>query len=116
MAIPHSVIEEIKYKCDIEGVVSSYISLKRRGKNLIGLCPFHGEKTPSFTIYPENGSFYCFGCKLGGDVFTFTKMIENLDYIDAVKLLADRCGVAVVESAADDSLHNLKKTILEINL
>lgn len=115
MAIPQSIIEEIKYKSDIESVVSSYITLKRRGKNLIGLCPFHGEKTPSFTIYPENGSFYCFGCKAGGDVFTFTKLIENLDYIDAVKLLAERCGVAVVENERDDSLHNLKNTILEIN-
>jgi len=115
VAIPQSIIEEIKYKSDIESVVSSYITLKRRGKNLIGLCPFHGEKTPSFTIYPENGSFYCFGCKAGGDVFTFTKLIENLDYIDAVKLLAERCGVAVVENERDDSLHNLKNTILEIN-
>ena len=65
MAIPSSIIEEIKYRNDIESVISSYITLKRRGKNLIGLCPFHGEKTPSFTIYPENGSFYCFGCKIG---------------------------------------------------
>ncbi len=115
MAIPHSTIEEIKYKCDLESVISSYITLKRRGKNLIGLCPFHGEKTPSFTVYPENGSFYCFGCKVGGDVFTFTKLIENLDYIDAVRLLADRCGVTVTESQQDDTLHNLKKRILEIN-
>lgn len=115
MAIPHSVIEEIKYKSDLESVISSYMSLKRRGKNLIGLCPFHGEKTPSFTVYPENGSFYCFGCKAGGDVFTFIKLIENLDYIDAVKLLADRCGVTVTESQQEDTLHNLKKRILEIN-
>lgn len=115
MAIPHSVIEEIKYKSDLESVISSYITLKRRGKNLIGLCPFHGEKTPSFTVYPENGSFYCFGCKVGGDVFTFTKLIENLDYIDAVKLLADRCGVTVTETEKDDTLHNLKNTVLEIN-
>ena len=115
MAIPQSVIEEIKYKSDLEGVISSYITLKRRGKNLIGLCPFHGEKTPSFTVYPENGSFYCYGCKVGGDVFTFTKLIENLDYIDAVKLLAERCGVTVVEGTKDDSLHNLKNTIYEIN-
>ena len=80
MAIPHSVIEEIKYKSDIESVVSSYISLKRRGKNLIGLCPFHGEKTPSFTIYPENGSFYCFGCKVGGDVFVDYRLaVHKLD-------------------------------------
>ncbi len=115
MAIPHSVIEEIKYRSDLESVISSYITLKRRGKNLIGLCPFHGEKTPSFTVYPENGSFYCFGCKAGGDVFTFVKLIENLDYIDAVKLLADRCGVTIAESSQDDTIHNLKNTIYEMN-
>lgn len=115
MAIPSSVIEEIKYRTDIESVISSYISLKRRGKNLIGLCPFHGEKTPSFTIYPDNGSFYCFGCKVGGDVFTFVKMAENLDYIEAVKLLAERAGVTVPEEGYDDSLHRLKNTIYEIN-
>ena len=115
MAIPHSVIEEIKYKNDLESVISSYISLKRRGKNLIGLCPFHGEKTPSFTVYPDNGSFYCFGCKAGGDVFTFIKLIENLDYIDSVRLLAERCGVVITETDQDDSMHKLKNTIYEIN-
>ncbi len=115
MAIPQSSIEEIKYKCPIEDVVSSYITLKRRGKNLVGLCPFHGEKTASFTIYPENGSFYCFGCKVGGDAFTFIKLIENLDYIDAVKLLAERCGVVVAESDKEDTLHKLRNTIYEIN-
>lgn len=115
MAIPHSVIEEIKYKSDIESVISSYISLKRRGKNLIGLCPFHGEKTPSFTVYPESASFYCFGCKAGGDVFTFIKLIENIDYIDSVKLLAERASVAVREDDSDDALHKLRNTIYEIN-
>lgn len=115
MAIPQSTIEEIKYRSDLVSVISSYISLKQRGKNLIGLCPFHGEKTPSFTVYPENGSFYCFGCKVGGDVFTFTKMIENLDYIDAVRLLAERCGVVINETEKDDTLHNLRNTVYEIN-
>lgn len=115
MAIPSTIIEEIKYRNDIESVISSYISVKRRGKNLIGLCPFHGEKTPSFTLYPENGSFYCFGCKVGGDVFTFVKMIENLDYIEAVRLLADRAGVTIPESGYDNSLELLRNKIYEIN-
>ena len=115
MAIPHSVIEEIKYRSDIESVISSYVTIKRRGKNLIGLCPFHGEKTPSFTVYPESASFYCFGCKAGGDVFTFVKLIENIDYIDSVKLLAERAGVAVREDDTDDAIHKLRNTIYEIN-
>ncbi len=115
MAIPNSVVEEIKYRSDIESVISSYITLKRRGKNLIGLCPFHGEKTPSFTIYPESSSFYCFGCKAGGDVFTFIKLIENIDYIDAIKLLAERAGITITENGDADALHKLKQTIYEIN-
>ncbi len=115
MAIPSAVIEEIKYRNDIETVVSSYITLKRAGKNLVGLCPFHGEKTPSFTVFPENGSFYCFGCKVGGDVFTFVKNIENLDYIETVRLLAERCGVTIPESGYDDSMAKLRNRIFEIN-
>lgn len=115
MAIPNSVIEDIKQRSDIESVISSYITLKRRGKNLIGLCPFHGEKTPSFTIYPESSSFYCFGCKAGGDVFTFIKLIENIDYIDAIKLLAERAGVTITETGEADAIHKLKQIIYEIN-
>ncbi len=116
MAIPQDVIAEIKYKNDIESVISQYIVLKRRGKNLIGLCPFHNEKTPSFTIYPENGSFYCFGCKVGGDVITFTSLIEHLDYVESLKYLAEKSGVRIVDSGYEDnSMQKLKQTILEIN-
>ena len=115
MAIPEEVILEIKYRNDIESVISPYVSLKRAGKNLKGLCPFHNEKTPSFTVYPENGSFYCFGCGVGGDIFTFTKTIENLDYIEAVKLLAERSGITIPENGYDDSIQKLKNTILNIN-
>lgn len=116
MAIPQDVIAEIKYRNDIESVISQYVLLKRRGKNLIGLCPFHNEKTPSFTIYPENGSFYCFGCKVGGDVLTFTGLIEHLDYVESIKFLADKCGIQVPENDYDDnSMQKLKQTILEIN-
>lgn len=115
MAIPEEIINEIKYRNDIETVMAPYVSLKRRGKNLIGLCPFHNEKTPSFTVYPENGSFYCFGCGAGGDVFSFVRQIENLDYIDAVKLLAERSGITIPQDGYDDSMQKLKNTIFEIN-
>ena len=115
MAIPEEIINEIKYRNDIETVMAPYVSLKRHGKNLKGLCPFHNEKTPSFTVYPENGSFYCFGCGVGGDVFSFVRLIENLDYIDAVKLLAERSGVTIPQDGYDDSMQRLKNTIFEIN-
>ncbi len=115
MAIPHEVIEEIKYRNDIENAISQYVNLKRRGKNLVGLCPFHSEKTPSFTVYPENGSFYCFGCGVGGDVITFTGLIENLDYIESVKLLAEKSGVTLPQDGYDDSMQKLKNRIYDIN-
>lgn len=113
--IPEDIINEIKYRNDIETAISQYVNLKRRGKNLVGLCPFHSEKTPSFTVYPENGSFYCFGCGVGGDVFTFTGLIENLDYIESVKLLAERSGITLPQDGYDDSMQRLKKRIYDIN-
>ena len=115
MAIPEDVINEIKYRNDIETTISQYVNLKRRGKNLVGLCPFHSEKTPSFTVYPESSSFYCYGCHVGGDVFTFTGLIENLDYIESVKLLAERSGVTLPQDGYDDSMIQLKNTIFDIN-
>ena len=95
--IPEDIINEIKYRNDIETAVSQYVNLKRRGKNLVGLCPFHSEKTPSFTVYPENGSFYCFGCGAGGGVITFVMKAEGLSFPDAVRYLADRAGMQVPE-------------------
>ena len=100
---------------DITNVISGYVNLKRRGRNPVGLCPFHGEKTPSFTVYPETDSFYCFGCGAGGDVISFTMRIENLDYIDAVKLLAQRAGMDMPENSYDDSMQKLRLRIYEAN-
>lgn len=94
MRLSDSFLEQLRANTDIESVISPYVNLRRRGKNLVGLCPFHNEKTPSFTVYPENGSFYCFGCGVGGDVITFVRRMENLDYMEAVKQLADRAGMA----------------------
>ena len=116
MALTEDLKLEIKYRNDIESVISQYVNLRRRGKNLVGLCPFHNEKTPSFTVYPENGSFYCFGCGAGGDVITFTSLIENLDYMESVKLLAERSGIQIPEdSGYDNSMQELKNRIYEIN-
>ncbi len=93
--IPSSVIDDIKFRCDIESVVSSYVTLKRTGVNLKGLCPFHSEKTPSFTVYPGTQSYYCFGCGAAGDVITFVMKEENLDYRNALEFLARRAGIAL---------------------
>lgn len=115
MALPEAFLQELKMRCDITEIASSYVSLKRRGRNMVGLCPFHGEKTPSFNIYTENGSFYCFGCGAGGDVITFIMKIENLDYIEAVKFLAQRAGMEMPENSYDDSMAKLRMRIYEAN-
>ncbi len=115
MAFPESFLQELKMRNDITEIVSSYVSLKRRGRNMVGLCPFHGEKTPSFNIYTENGSFYCFGCGVGGDVISFIMKIENLDYVEAVKYLAQRAGMEVPENSYDDSMNRLRTRVFEAN-
>ena len=93
--IPKEIIEEIRYRCDIEDVISSYVTLKRAGSNRNGLCPFHSEKSPSFTVFPATKSFYCFGCGAGGDVITFVQKMENLDYVGALEFLATRAGITI---------------------
>ena len=115
MPLPDSFLQELKARCDITEVVSGYVNLKRRGRNMVGLCPFHGEKTPSFNIYPENGSFYCFGCGVGGDVITFIRRIENLDYIEAVKFLAQRAGLQMPEDGRDQGMSRIRSRIFEAN-
>ena len=116
MPLPEAFIQELLLKNDIESVVSGYVSLKRRGRNLVGLCPFHGEKTPSFNLYPETSSFYCFGCGAGGDVITFVKRIENLDYMDAIRFLADRAGMRMPENSREnDAAARMRLRILEAN-
>lgn len=115
MRLSDSFLEQLRMNTDIESVISPYVNLRRRGKNLVGLCPFHNEKTPSFTVYPENGSFYCFGCGVGGDVITFVRRMENLDYMEAVKQLADRAGMALPEDGYDDSLAKKRTAVLSAN-
>ncbi len=88
-----SIKRQILDRVNILDVASEHVALKRRGRHWVGLCPFHNEKTPSFTVNPERGSFKCFGCDKGGDVFTFVQTRENIAFIDAFRLLADRAGV-----------------------
>ncbi|MBR1779017.1 MAG: DNA primase, partial [Clostridia bacterium] len=116
MALPVAFIEDLKYRNDIAEIISNYVSLKKRGRNLVGLCPFHAEKTASFNVYPTTESFYCFGCGVGGDVITFIEKIENLDYIEAVKLLAQRVNLTLPETdGKEEQLANLRRKIFEIN-
>lgn len=115
MKISERFIQELLEKVDIEQVVSPYVNLKRRGKTLVGLCPFHNEKTPSFTVYPESHSFYCFGCGAGGDVISFVRRMENLDYVEAVKSVAQLAGVPMPEDGYDDSLSKQRMRLLGAN-
>ena len=97
MAFSDQFLEELEEKNPIEDVVGSYVNLTRRGSNLFGLCPFHNEKTASFSVAPEKGIYYCFGCHKGGGVVNFIMEIEGLDYPDAVRFLAKRAGIQVPE-------------------
>ena len=99
--ISKETIEQVLMRNDIETLIGSYISLKRAGSNLKGLCPFHSEKTPSFTVYPADNSFYCFGCGAGGDAITFIRKREKLDYPDAVEFLANRSGITIIRDDND---------------
>ena len=93
MAFPPSFLDELAARNPIEDVVGQYVSLKRSGANLFGLCPFHGEKTASFSVAPDKGIYYCFGCHKGGNAVNFMMEIEGLSYPDAVRALAKRVGM-----------------------
>ena len=95
MAFPPSFLDELMARNPIEDVVGQYVSLKRSGSNLFGLCPFHGEKTASFSVAPDKGIYYCFGCHKGGGVVNFMMEVEGLSYQDAVRSLAKRVGLEV---------------------
>lgn len=111
------IIEQLIERNDIVDVVSDYVKIKRKGKDYFGLCPFHNEKTPSFSVVPSKQIYYCFGCGKGGNVINFVSSIENVEYIDAIKMLADRAGIDLPESS--DSNERAKsgyiKKLVEIN-
>ncbi len=111
--IPHEYIEELNRRTDIVELVGSYVQLKRKGRLYGGLCPFHSEKTPSFYVYPDTQSFYCFGCGAGGDAINFAKKINSIDYGEAVKMLAARAGMP--EPQEDDKTGRMRSRILSMN-
>ncbi len=113
--IPQQVIEEIKYRNDLEEVIAQYVTLKRAGSNLVGCCPFHSEKTPSFTVFSQTKSFYCFGCGAGGDVVSFVMRTENLDYVEALRFLAKRAGMAIPEDDREREPGIKRERILSMN-
>jgi len=110
-----SVIDEVKQRTDIAGIVSQYVALKKAGRNLTGLCPFHSERNPSFFVYPEQQSWHCFGCNTGGDVFSFIMKKENLDFGEALRLLAQRAGVVIPSRAVRDEEKEEKEQLYKIN-
>lgn len=114
--VRQAVIEELKNRCRIEDVISSYVTLKRAGANYTGLCPFHSEKTPSFTVFSATSSFYCFGCGAGGDVISFIMRAENLDYREALDFLAKRAGISLPESDTHQRDGVSRKRLYEMNL
>ncbi len=116
MRIPREVVEAIKDRCDIVDLIGSYVTLRRAGSNYNGPCPFHSERTPSFTVFPDSQSFFCFGCEAGGDAFTFIMRSENLDYPNAIEFLAKRTGVDIPRSAEEERKGLSRKRVYEMNL
>ncbi|WP_455501466.1 DNA primase [Gemmiger sp.] len=111
--IPQEYIQEVVRRNDIEEVIGQYVQLRRRGRTATGLCPFHNEKTPSFVVYPDTQSFYCFGCGAAGDVINFVRKYNNLGYVESVKQLAARAGMPLPEE--DDKESRARQRLLEIN-
>ena len=115
MAFPQSFLDELTARSDIVDVVGSYVQLTRRGANLFGLCPFHSEKTGSFSVSPDKQIYYCFGCKKGGGVVNFIMEEENLSFPDAVRFLAKRAGMEVPEEEGDREQGRRRQRLLELN-
>ena len=118
MYYPDDVIEEVRTRNDIVDVISQYVNLKKKGANYFGLCPFHNEKSPSFSVSPGKQMYYCFGCGAGGNVITFVMEYENYSFVEAVKMLADRVGITLPEveyTKEAKAAADLKNTLLEIN-
>lgn len=112
------LLNEIRSRNDIVDIISQYVVLKRKGRNYFGLCPFHNEKSPSFSVSPDKQIFKCFGCNVGGDVFRFIMKVENISFVESVQLLAERSGIELPSqmNEADEQRARLKKAVYDLNL
>ena len=118
MYYPDELVEEVRDKNDIVDVVGSYVHLTKKGNTYFGLCPFHNEKTPSFSVTPGKQMYYCFGCGAGGNVYSFIMNYENATFPEAVKILADRVNVALPEIEMSEEMKKQageKARLLEVN-
>ncbi|MBV9103139.1 MAG: DNA primase, partial [Candidatus Eremiobacteraeota bacterium] len=116
MKYDQAALREIHARIDIASFIGQYVSLKKRGNDLVGLCPFHSEKTPSFHVHPDRGFFKCFGCGTGGDVITFVQKFENAAFGDAVRMLATKAGVELeLENPQATRARSEREAIYEVN-
>ena len=111
------IIDEVRQTNDIVDIISQYVHLKRSGRNFFGLCPFHNEKSPSFSVSPDKQIFHCFGCGVGGNVFTFLTKIEGISFIEAVQTLAERSNIQLpaFENNVDSAKEELKSKVFKVN-
>ena len=115
MKITPEFIDDLKFRNRIEEVISMYVTLKRAGSRLVGLCPFHSEKTPSFTVFTDTNSYHCFGCGAGGDVITFVIAAENLDYLGALEFLCNRVGMKMPDTDGEKSESGRRRRFYDMN-
>jgi len=115
MRIPEEKLNQIRDAVDLVDIVSAYVSLKKRGKSYVGLCPFHSEKTPSFYVDPSRGFYHCFGCGAGGNVFTFVMQMEKIGFVEAVKFLAEKAGIPLPVSEYDGKEKNEFELLYRVN-
>ena len=114
MYYSEDLVEEVRSRNDIVDVISGYVKLQKKGSSYFGLCPFHNEKSPSFSVSPSKQMYYCFGCGAGGNVFTFIMEYENYSFPEALKLLADRVGVVLPEEEQNEEMkrqQNMQKNV-----
>ena len=116
MYYPEELVEEVRMKNDIVDVVSGYVKLQKKGSSHFGLCPFHNEKSPSFSVSGPKQMYYCFGCGAGGNVFTFVMNYENISFREAIKLIADKAGIDVNINVSQNNILNKNTELYEMRV